>query len=434
MRIKPMTMNRRSFLHIGGSLCGLSLVDLLRLEAAGQVASEASETSAIFIFLTGAQSQLDTWDLKPDNKEVGGEFKPISTNVPELQICEHMPKLARQADKYVVLRNIAHTIADHFRGQRYMRTGNRPLPALDYPELGSIVGKELRSPDGIPPYVTVPLLQGSAVRFESAGYLGTAYRSFSVQGDPNDPQFSVRALKAPEGLSPQRRDRRIAFMNRIDQGLRGGPTRSQELEGMDHFYQKAVSMLSSERLRKAFDLSSESDQLRDLYGRHAFGQGCLLARRLVEAGVRYVGLDFNNWDTHRNNFGVLKNQLLPPWDQGLAALLQDLNDRGRLGKTLVWSTGEFGRTPTINNNAGRDHWARSGSVMVAGGGIRGGQVVGKTDAQCAEPVSHRYTPDDLAATFLKIMGVDPHKEYHTPDGRPVLAVRDGKLIPELVEG
>jgi hypothetical protein len=426
-------MQRRDFLRIGGSICGLSLVDLFRLETQGAVAPANAGKSAIFIFLCGAQSHLDTWDMKPENTEVGGEFKPIQTKLPELRICEHMPRLARQADRYVVLRNISHTVAEHFGGQRYMRTGNRASPALDYPEHGSVVCKELRAPEGLPPYVTVPLSRTNGV-IESAGYLGVAYKSFTVQGDPNDPRFSVRALTPPEGLSPERIQRRLAFMNRIDQGVRGTGTSSQELEGMDQFYQKAVSMLASETLRRAFDLGRETASTRDLYGRHGFGQACLLARRLVEAGVRFVGIDFGGWDTHQNNFRDLKTNLLPPWDEGLAALIQDLHQRGLLEKTLVWSTGEFGRTPTINGTAGRDHWARASSMVLAGGGIKGGKVIGKTDAKAAEPISERHTPDDVAASFLKVMGIDHHKEYYTADGRPVLIVREGKPISELFTG
>ena len=423
-------IRRRDFLRLGGTLCGLSLVDLLRLEAAGDVASRDAGKSVIFVFLCGGQSHHDTWDMKPDNADVRGEFKPIQTNVPELHISELMPKLARQADKYVVLRNISHTLAVHGPGQLYVRTGNRPQPALQYPEHGSVVSKEIEAPRGIPPYVTLPIRRSNGV-IETGGYLGVAYKSFSVQGDPNDAKFSVRALTPPEGISRERIARRIAFMRRIDGGLRQGDPRSQELEGVDHFYQRAIDILNSKQLRLACELSHEDDKLRDTYGRHSFGQACLLARRLVETGVRFVGIDFGGWDTHQNNFTALKNQLVPPWDEGLSALIADLHERGLLEKTLVWSTGEFGRTPKINNNAGRDHWARAGSMLLAGGGLPGGRVIGKTDEQGAEPAGTKYTPDDVAASFYRVMGIDHHKEYHTPDGRPVLLVREGKPIREL---
>jgi hypothetical protein len=429
---KSLRLNRRDVLRIGGSLCGLSLIDLLHLEAAGEIPARDAGKSVISVFLCGGQSHLDSWDMKPDNSEVGGEFKPIATNLPGLQICEHMPLLAQQADKYTVLRNVSHAQGVHGPGQRYMRTGNKQLPSQDYPEHGAVVSKELPAPRGIPPFVSLPVAPSNGI-IESAGYLGVKYKSFVVHGDPSDAQFSLRALTPPEGVSRDRVARRISFMNRIDRGLRTVDAHSQELEGMDSFYRQAVEILNSEPLRRAVELKQESDAMRDRYGRHAFGQACLLARRLVEAGVRFVGIDFGGWDTHQNNFPDLKNKLLPPWDEGLAALLADLHERGMMDKTVVWSTGEFGRTPTINDRgAGRDHWPRATSMLLAGGGIPAGQLVGKTDAQGAEPVGDLYTPDDVGASLLRLLGIDHHKEYHTPDGRPELIVRNGQPIRELV--
>jgi hypothetical protein len=423
-------MQRRDFLRIGGGLCGLSMVDLLRLEASGAIAERDAGKSAILIFLCGGQSHLDTWDMKPDNAAIRGEFKPIATNLPGLKVCELMPKLACQADKYAVLRNVSHTLAVHGPGQRYMRTGNRPLASLEYPDHGSVISKELQSPRGIPPYVTLPIRRSNGL-VEASGYLGVAYRSFTVPGDPSSPTFTVRALSSP-GSTPERLQRRFRFLNRMDQGLRQADARSQELEGMDQFYQRAHDILQSSAFRQAFELEREASPLRDRYGRHSFGQACLLARRLVEAGVRFVEIDFGGWDTHQNNFTALKNTLIPPWDEGLSALLEDLHARGMLDKTFVWSTGEFGRTPTINKNAGRDHWARATSMLLAGGGIRNGQVIGKTDDSGKEPVGDAHSPDDVAATFLRLMGIDHHKEYHTPDGRPIYIVRNGQPIQALI--
>jgi len=431
MDVFRRNVSRRDALRVGATVCGLSLADLLRLEASGAVPPEQAGKSAIFIFLCGGQSHLDTWDMKPENSEIGGEFKPIATNVSGLEICELMPKLARQADKYTVLRNVSHTQGVHGPGQLYMRTGNRTLASLQYPDHGCVVSKELTTAKDIPPSITLPIRRSNGV-IEQSGYLGVAYKSFSVQEDPNDPEFSIRALTPPEGISRKRVSRRIAFMNRIDRGLRTVETKSLELEGMDEFYAKAVDILQSKRLREAFDLAREKSQTRDLYGRHSFGQACLLARRLVEAGVRFVGIDFGGWDTHQGNFVALKNQLVPPWDEGLAALLADLDQCGMLDTTLVWSTGEFGRTPKINNqNAGRDHWPRATSMLLAGGGVGRGQVIGKTDKDGAEPVGEKFSPDDVAASFYRVLGIDHHKEYHTPDGRPVLLVRDGAPIPRL---
>jgi hypothetical protein len=424
-------IQRRDFMRIGGSMLGLSMADLFRLEAAGAIAPRDAGKSAILLFLCGGQSHLDTWDLKPENSEIRGEFRPIATNLPGLQVCELMPRLARQADKYAILRHVSHTMAVHEPGQRYVRTGNRPLPSLIYPDHGSVISKELPAPRGIPPYVTLPVARSNGL-IEAAGYLGVAYRSFQVPGDPSSPTFTVRSLSTPDGSATGRTERRFSFMNRLDQGLRQADAASQELEGMDRFYQRAFDVLQSAAFRRAFELDRESSQLRDRYGRTAFGQACLLARRLVEAGVRFVEIDFGSWDTHLNNFSFMRNTLVPPWDQGLAALLEDLSGRGMLDSTFVWSTGEFGRTPTINNNAGRDHWARANSMLVAGGGIRAGQVIGRTDASGAEPVGNACSPDDVAASFYRAMGIDHHTEYHTSDGRPVLLVRNGRPIRELI--
>lgn len=238
-------LHRRDFLRVGGGMFGLSMVDLLRLEASGTIPNRDAGKSAILLFLPGGQSHLDTWDMKPDNAEVRGEFRPIQTRLPGFQVCELMPQLARQTDKYAVLRNVAHTNAVHGPGQRYMRTGNRPLASLEYPDHGCVVSKELPSPRGIPPYVTLPIRASNGL-IESAGYLGVAYRSFSVPGDPSSDRYSVRALDS-SGSEPGRLRRRVDFLNRVDQGLRQADARSQDLEGMDHFYRQAYDVLSRRR-------------------------------------------------------------------------------------------------------------------------------------------------------------------------------------------
>ncbi len=424
-------VNRRDFLKAGvlGSL-SFGLAGLLRAEALGEVVPGATTKNAIFLYLPGGQSHLDTFDLKPDASDVAGEFKPIATNVPGIQISEHLPNLARSADKYCILRSVHHTLAAHAPGQQYMRSGNKPLPSLEYPNYGSVISKEHSAPQGIPPYVSLPVNRSNG-GVETAGYLGVAYSSFSVGDDPNSDDFSVRALAAPGGLTLSRIQRRVGFMQKMDQTFRTADLRSQTLDGMDKFYVQAYEILTSEAARKAFDIQSEQPEVRERYGRTPFGQACLLARRLVEAGVRCVSVDFGSWDTHRNNFALLKDNLLPAFDAGLAALMEDLQDRGLMDSTVVWSTGEFGRTPKINGNAGRDHWARAMSMVMAGGGIQGGQVIGKTDDKGQEPVDAPYTPDDAAYSFFHALGIDGHKEYHTPTGRPVYVVRNGSLIREL---
>jgi uncharacterized protein (DUF1501 family) len=239
-------------------------------------------------------------------------------------------------------------------------------------------------------------------------------------------------LATPEGLSKKQIEARQSLLQSVDTKFRNAGLADQELDGMDKSYQKAFDILQSEKVRKAFDIESESANVRDLYGRHTFGQSCLLARRLIEAGTRCVSIYNGGWDTHENNFRELKNTLIPPWDQGLAGLLADLHDRGLLENTIVWCTGEFGRTPKINDKgAGRDHWARAMSMLYAGAGVKGGQIIGETDKTAAEPVGKIYSPDDAAASFFNAIGIDHLKEYHTPDGRPIMITGKGSPIPEL---
>lgn len=424
-------VSRRNFVRAGliGGL-GLSLADLLRLDARGETDATRGK-NAILIYLNGGQSHFESWDPKPNGGDVAGEFKPIATNLAGLSICEHMPKLATQADKYCVLRGVKDAVGAHRPAQLLMRTGNRAVPSLTYPDVGSVVAKEHQSPVGIPPFVSLPVGKSAGGNVASPGYLGVAYSPFRVNEDPNAEDFSIRALSSPEGMSLTRVQSRRALMNRLDTVFRDVDRANDNLDGMDRFYQQAFGILRSKATRDAFDLSLESDKTRDDYGRTSLGQACLLARRLIEVGVRCVTVDFGSWDTHRDNFTTMKDKLLPPWDTALAALLNDLNDRGLLNNTLVWSTGEMGRTPTINKNAGRDHWGKAMSMVMAGAGIRGGQVVGSTDEKGAEVVDVAGSPEDVAATALHALGIDHHKEYATATGRPIQIVRDGEVIQQL---
>jgi hypothetical protein len=427
-------ISRRDWLRAG--LCGgigLSLADLLRLEAAGQVQDKSRGKNAIFIFLDGGQSHMDSWDPKPEGGEAAGEFKPIATNLTGLQVCEHMPRLARLADRYTVLRGVQEAIPVHGRGMSFVRSGNRPRASITYPDIGSVIAREHAAPVGVPPFVSLPVRMTNSTT-EQAGYLGVAYRSFAVREDPNAANFTVRALATPSGLAPERTDARASLLDQLDDAYRGLDLADENLAGMDRFYQQAFDVLRSARTREAFDLNREKEELRDRYGRTSLGQGCLLARRLVEAGVRCVTIDYGSWDTHQRNFSTMKDELLPTWDTAVAALLEDLHQRGLLENTVVWSTGEMGRTPTINSNAGRDHWGKAMSMMLAGGGIRGGHVVGTTDKQGAEVTDGACKPEDVAATILRVLGIDPLKEYHTSTGRPITLVREGKVISELVSG
>jgi hypothetical protein len=427
-------LRRRQLLKAGvlGGF-GLSLADLLRMEARGEVAGDSRGKSAIFIYLDGGQSHLDSWDLKPDAGETAGEFKPIATNLPGLDVCEHMPRLARQADKYAVLRGVKDAIGVHGRGMQLVRSGNRPRASITYPDVGSVMAKEFAAPPGVPPFVSLPIKVTNS-SLESPGYLGVAYRSFAVGGDPAEEDFTVRALQVPRGMQTARVEARRTLVTRLDAASREADLADAGIAGMDRFYQQAFDILRSPQTREAFDLAREPGSLRDTYGRTSVGQACLLARRLVEAGVRCVTIDFGGWDTHQNNFRDMQDELLPPWDAALAALLEDLSQRGLLETTLVWSTGEMGRTPTINKDAGRDHWGQAMSMVMAGAGIRGGQVIGSTDATGAEVVDVAGTPEDVAATALAALGIDHRREYQTSTGRPIQIIRDGRPIERLVAG
>ncbi|MEQ8786691.1 MAG: DUF1501 domain-containing protein [Pirellulaceae bacterium] len=424
-------LRRRELLKAGllGGV-GLGLADLLSMEARGEVEEKSRGKSAIFIYLDGGQSHLDSWDMKPEGGDIAGEFKPIDTNLPGLRVCEHMPRLARQADKYAVLRGVKGAIGVHGRGMQLVRSGNRPRASLVYPDLSSVVSKEFRSPVGVPPFVSLPIKTSNATT-ETAGYLGVAYRSFAVGGDPSSKDFSVRALSTPDGMKLSRVDARRSLMHSIDTAFQNVELENENLDGMDRFYQQAFDILRSQSTREAFDLSREKDEVRDQYGRTSVGQACLLARRLVEVGVRAVTIDFGGWDTHQNNFTSLKNDLLPPWDAALAALLEDLDQRGLLETTLVFSSGEMGRTPTINENAGRDHWGTAMSMLMAGAGVRGGQVLGATDEKGADVTDVAGTPEDVAASCLQALGIDSQMEYATATGRPIQIIRDGAPIGKL---
>ncbi len=424
--------HRRNFLKVGflGGL-SLSLAEMLRQEATANATEDFGRArNAIFIYLDGGQSQLDSWDMKPEGGDIADEFRPMQTNLTGLQVCEHMPRLAQQADKYAVVRGVQNAIGVHGRGMSLVRSGNRPRASLEYPDVGSVICKERTAPVGVPPYVSLPIrLTNSAL--ETPGYLGVANRAFAVNEDPNDPNFSVRALQTPTGMNLGRVQSRMSLMQQLDTAYTNLDLANENLEGRDRFYQQAIDILRSPRTREAFDLSREPARVRDWYGRSGIGQACLLARRLVEVGVRCVTMDFGGWDTHRNNFTSLRDDLLPPWDAALSALLEDLHQRGLLDSTLIWSTGEMGRTPQINNNAGRDHWGNAMSMLLAGGGIEGGQVLGQTDARGAEVISEGVTPEDVAATALRALGIDHRHEYHTATGRPIQIVRDGSVIRRL---
>jgi hypothetical protein len=436
--------SRRDFLKIGAAgLFGLTLPQLLRLEAranaqaqAGGRPRNARATSVIMVWLAGGPATIDMWDLKPNAPQgIRGEFNEIDTNVPGLRIGQHLPRMAQVMDRCTVIRSLAHTIPAHGPATVFMTTGNRPTPALQYPSLGSLATRLLPPARGVPPYITFTQLRNGTAG--QAGYLGTAYNPFVVEGVGGGGRgaagnLSVRGITLPTGFTLEQLENRDRLLRGFDQGFEALDRNADLADGLDAFHRQALEILRSDRTRNAFNLGQEPENLRQRYGPTPFARGVLAARRLIEAGVRFVTISLGGWDTHGQNFRALSTRLLPQVDQTLSALIQDLHDRGMLDRTVVYCAGEFGRTPRINRNSGRDHWARSMAVVLAGGGFRRGFVYGSTDSQGMAPSNDPCTPDDVAATLFHTLGLDPHRELQTPTGRPVQLFREGRVLPRVL--
>jgi hypothetical protein len=425
-------LNRRSMLKVGAlALGGLTLPGLLRARAAN--GSSANRKSVILVWLAGGPSHIDMYDLKPNAPaEVRGEFKPINTNVPGVQIGEHLPLQAKIFDKLSVVRSAYHTNAGHGMGSQWMQTGYQATIEVNdniFPSTGSVVSK-LKGPNepGLPAYVTLP----RKVSFANAAYLGASYNPFSPDANPNDPGFQVRNLKLPGRVSAERLENRKKLVSDID-ALRRDVDLKGDVSGFDTFYKDALEMVTNTKAMDAFDVNKEPVKLRDRYGRNDLGQCCLLARRLVEAGVTFVTVQAGGgWDTHGNNFTELKRRLLPQFDAGVSALVEDLHDRGLSDDGLVISFGEFGRTPKINKDAGRDHWPGAMSVLYAGGGLKMGQMIGTTDSTASYPTSKPYTPGCVLSTMYHVVGIDHKHVFHDDAKRPLPVLSEGDPIKELV--
>jgi uncharacterized protein (DUF1501 family) len=433
-------LSRRDALRIGTAGLfglGLTLPRLLELQAAAPP-RKRRDVSLIYLFLHGGLSTIDTWDMKPDAPaEFRGEFKPIKTNVRGIEVCEHLPKMAKVMDRLSLVRSFRHHNSDHGPADHYMLTGYFPTagfnpnltPNNQKPAVGSIIARKLGPLGSVPPYVCLPKLHPS---FGSA-YLGATAAPFVIDADPNAPDFSVPDIVPLPTLAASRLENRKRLLADLDRFHKAAETDlNASAKTVRTFQQKAFELMTSRAAKKAFNIHAESDKLRDAYGRNTMGQCCLMARRLVEAGVRCVTIDHSNWDTHDANFTTLKRQLLPWLDSSVQALFTDLDERGLLDSTLVVITGEFGRTPRVNKNAGRDHWGPAFTVALGGGGIKGGRVVGKSDARAEKPASDPHGPEDLAATICSLMGIDHNEEFYTPEGRPVAIVNRGKAIRELL--
>jgi hypothetical protein len=428
-----VTLSRRSMLKVGAmALGGLTLPGLLRARAANKQ-SVSSRKSVILVWLAGGPSHIDMYDLKPNAPaEVRGEFKPISTNVPGIQIGEHLPKQAAIFDKFSVVRSAYHTNAGHGMGSQWMQTGYQATIEVNdniFPSTGSVVSRLKGSNEpGLPAYVNLP----RKVSFGNAAYLGASYNPFAPDANPNDANFQVRNLKLPGRVSAERLENRKELVRDIDT-MRRDVDLKGDVSGFDTFYRDAMEMVTNTKAMSAFDVNKEPVKLRDRYGRNDLGQCCLLARRLVEAGVTFVTVQAGGgWDTHGNNFTELKRRLLPQYDAGVAALVEDLADRGLSDDVLVMSFGEFGRTPKINKDAGRDHWPGAMSILYAGGGLKMGQMIGTTDSSAAYPTSKPYTPGCVLSTMYHAVGIDHKHVFYDDAKRPLPVLSEGDPIKELV--
>src|SRR5216683_2479051 len=419
--------NRREFLFVGlvGSL-GLSLGNVLKLQAQS-VGSKARAQAVINIFLPGgiaAQESFDPKLLAPI--EYRGPLGTVKTKLEGIAFSESLKQTAQVADKLCVIRSMTHGEADHDRGTHNMFTGWRPSPAVQYPSMGSIVSHELGSRNNLPPYVCVPSQPNN---FAGTGYLGSAYGPFSLGADPANGGFKVRDLNLPSAVDETRFAQRRELREVVDAHF-STLEKSDALAGMDSFYERAYAMMSSDKARAAFDLKQEKDALRDEYGRNAAGQRMLLARRLVESGARFVSLTYGGWDHHDNIRNGISNQM-PAFDQAFAALIRDLEARGMLDSTLVLLTTEFGRTPKINKTAGRDHYPKVFSIVMAGGGIKQGYVHGATDPTGSEPDNDPLTVPDYAATVYHLLGID-FEQTLMAGTRPVKIIKDGEVARGLL--
>ncbi|QDU44865.1 hypothetical protein Mal52_33510 [Symmachiella dynata] len=426
---------RRTFLQIGAPLLGLGLTDLFRAQGRAADQGESSNAKSLIVFWThGGMSQQDTYDMKPDAPaEYRGMYEPIATSAQGISVCERFPQHAKVMDRLSLIRSVHHENGIHAPSAHWMQTGyfgpTLARNAAQHPSFGSVIARTCpaRTPQ-LPTYVTVP--KSEAFGYQGAVYLGKAYNPFEVGANPNAKDFKVPNLALPDGLELKSIESRKKLLSTFDT-LRRDIDGSGVLEGLDTFKAQALDMVSGDRVRQAFDLASESPELRERYGRHQYGQSALLARRLVEAGSRCVTINTGYWDHHDNIEPGLEEHL-PPLDRALGTLVEDLDERGMLDDVLIYCAGEFGRTPLMNGHAGRDHWSNCFTVLLGGGGLQGGQVVGASEKHGGGVRERQVIPLDVLATIYKTMGIPLGTHFEDAAGRPVSIVGTGKPIHELL--
>ncbi|QDU27537.1 hypothetical protein ETAA8_26250 [Anatilimnocola aggregata] len=436
-------VSRRDCLQFGlSAMAGVGLTSLLRLqaEASPTVARKGTAKSCVLIWMDGGPTHFETFDPKPDAPaEIRGEFEPISTKLPGVQFSQHMTRLAGMLDQFSVIRSIRHDQGNHGAGNHYMMTGSPPRIPVGcgafvsfHPSMGSVAAYELGKDNGLPNYFSIPSMSRSG----GPNFLGAKYAPFVVGGDPNSADFRVRDVALPQGLTEDHFNRRTDLRKLVDRIERiNDPAAGDPVGGLDEYYRQGYDLITSRTAQAAFDIQRESEKVRDAYGRNGFGQRALLARRLVEAGVPFITINDGGWDHHADIFPTLRKRL-PDWDNTVATLISDLNDRGLLESTLVVALGEFGRTPAISTlngqkGAGRDHWANAMSVLIAGGGTPGGVIVGSTDRKGYTAKERVLSPENFVSTIYTKLGIDPGKIVYTPQGRPTHLVSDATTIREL---
>jgi hypothetical protein len=415
---------------VGG--LGLTLDNFFRLEAlAGPKTKGAKEPPAksiIHIFLPGGMAHQDSFDPKPFAPiEYRGEMGTVKTKIEGAVLNENLKETAQIADKITICRSMTHGEAAHERGTHNMFTGYRPSPALVFPSMGSVVSHEFGPRNNLPPYVCIPT---QPTTYAGTGYLSSAYAPFSLGSDPANGNFTVQDLNLPGGVDKKRFQTRKSVLAAVNEHF-ASKEKADGLEAMDTFYNRAYSLISSKKAREAFNINAEKRAIRDEYGRNAAGQRMLLARRLVEAGVRFVSLTYGGWDMHSQIKDGMRGQL-PAFDKAFASLVRDLDRRGLLASTLIMISSEFGRTPKVNATAGRDHWPKVFSVVLAGGGIKKGFIYGTSDATASEPENDPLSVEDLAMTVYRQIGIDATKKLMAPGNRPIDIVREGKVRKDLI--